>query len=188
MLSDLLQKSRATVLKRWLQLILESYPPDAAAFLLGQRDQFLNPVGYTISTEIEVLYEELLGDMDSERLSKSLDEIVKIRAVQEFSPSQAVDFVFLLKRAIYQELGDTAASPQLHYDLLELEARIDRMALLAFDLYMQRRERIFEIRTRELRDRSGHLVNRLNRIYGGVDQDQEGLGFDASDIERGGAK
>ena len=186
MLSDLLRKSRATVLKRWLELILESYPPDAADFLLGEKDQFLNPVGYTISTEIEAIYQELLGDMDAERLSKSLDDIVKIRAVQEFSPSQAVDFVFLLKRAIHPELGDAAATPQLHRELLDLEARIDRVALLAFDLYMGRRERIFEIRIRELRDRTGHLVERLNRIYGGVDQ--EGLGFDAPDIERGGAK
>ena len=185
MLPDLLQKSRATVVKRWLDLILESYPPDAAEFLLGEKDQFLNPVGYTISTEIEAVYQELLGDMDEERLSKSLDDIVKIRAVQEFSPSQAVDFVFLLKRAIHQELGSMAATPQLHHELLELEARIDRMALLAFDLYMQRRERIFDIRTKELRNRSGHLIERLNRIYGGADQDPEALGFDASDIERG---
>lgn len=185
MLLDLLRKSRATVLKRWLQLIVESYPPEAAEFLLHQSDQFLNPVGYAISSEIEAVYQQLLGEMDTEMLAKSLDGIVRVRAVQEFSPSQAVEFVFLLKRAIRQELKDTAISPRLHQELSELESRIDRMALLAFDLYMQCREKVFEIRARELRQRSGQVLERLSRIYGEVDQGVEGLGFGASDVERG---
>ena len=184
MLSDLLKNSRATVLKRWLELILESYPPGAAEFLLQETDQFLNPVGSTISDETDTIFQQLVGGMDVEILSKSLDEIVKIRAVQEFTPSQAVEFVFYLKRAIAEALGKAVADQHRHEELLEIYGRIDRVALLAFDLYMQRRERIFDIRARELRERSGRLLDRMNKIYGKVDQGLEGLGFGASDMEQ----
>jgi len=58
-------------------------------------------VGYTISQEINVLYEELLqGRVDSDKTATSLDSIIRIRAIQDFSPHEAVSFVFLLKKAI----------------------------------------------------------------------------------------
>ncbi len=187
MLSELLEQHRATILKRWLQLIVESYPPDSSGFLEREGDRFLNPVGYTLSREIEILYQELLGSMDASRLSDSLDNVVKIRAVQDFSPSQAVGFAFQLKNALREQLKGAAGGPQLHEELLELESRIDRVALLAFDLYVQRREKIHQIRTRELRERSERLLERMNRIYGRVDRGLEGPDHGSSDVMRGSA-
>ncbi len=188
MLSKLSQKSRDAILKNWLQMVLESYPPDVAEFLQREQDQFANPVGSAIADGLAGALQELLGGMDAEKLSASLDEIVKIRAIQQFSPSQAVEFVFQLKRAIRQELGDEAADPLLQEELPEFESRIDRVALLAFDIYVRRREKIHDIRTRELRERSGRVLDRLKRIYGGVDLDLEEFGNGASDLERGSAR
>ncbi|MHB1161774.1 MAG: RsbRD N-terminal domain-containing protein [Chloroflexota bacterium] len=195
MLAELIQDNRATLLKRWFQLILEGFSPDAAVFLQQERDPFLNPVGGTISREIEAILDELLRGADADSLSGPLDGIVKIQAVQDVLPSQAVSFVFLLKRAVREALKGVAGSRQLYEELLEFESRVDAAALLAFDLYSQRREKIHEIRTKEIRERSGRFAERINRIYGCQDPDVDGLGChaernrstSADDVKRGSA-
>ncbi len=188
MLLDLLEKNRAALRKRWFDLIVESYAPDVAGFLRREQDPFRNPVGQTLWQETEAVLQELLGGMDGARLSEALDNIVKIRAVQDLSASQAVGFVFLLKKAVRDMLKGNDAGLQPYEGLLEFESRIDRVALLAFDLYMQRRNKIHEIRTRELRDRSGRILERINRIYGTLDRDVEGPDLDGSEVMRGSAR
>jgi hypothetical protein len=46
---------------------------------------------------LPVLTAELLGEMDQARVAGALESIVRIRAVQNFSASESVGFVFLLK-------------------------------------------------------------------------------------------
>ena len=99
-LIDLLKKEKEGILKRWFDLILGTYPPDTAALMQKGKDLFTNPVGSTISEEIEALFKGLLENESSESLSASLNSILKIRSVQDFSPSKAVGFVFLLKLKI----------------------------------------------------------------------------------------
>ncbi|MCL0091586.1 RsbRD N-terminal domain-containing protein, partial [Dehalococcoidales bacterium] len=112
-----------------------------------EKDRFANPVGYTISKEIEVLYEELIDGMNFDKLSTSLDNIIKIRAVQDFSPSQAIAFIFLLKKAVKEELADEIGGNWW----LKFESRIDKLALLAFDIYMKCREKIYQIKVNKVK-------------------------------------
>ena len=60
----------------------------------------------------------------------------------------------LLKKAIREKLKEELQEARVVEELLEFESRIDEMALLAFDVYMQCREKIYQIRTREQRRRS----------------------------------
>jgi len=167
-LTDLLEKHRAAILQRWLQLIVDTYPADTARFLLREKDRFLNPVGYTIAQETAVLLDEIARGQNAERLGNSLDNMLRIRAVQEFPPSEAVVFVFLLKKAVRDELASEPQESRLLAEMLSLESRIDEAALRAFDIYMSRREKIYEIKANEVRRRSEKLMERLNRIYGGA--------------------
>lgn len=66
---------------------------------------------------------------------------MRLRAVQDFTPSQAVGFVYLL-RDILQEQFAAGVPPNV-------QKRIDTTALLAFDLYMKCREEISDIKVRE---------------------------------------
>jgi hypothetical protein len=77
--------------------------------------------------------------------------MIRIRAVQDFLPSKAIGFVFLLKRVIQEELGREVRERGLGEELLDFERQIDDLALLAFDVYMQCREKIFEVRIREVK-------------------------------------
>ncbi|MEW6615159.1 MAG: RsbRD N-terminal domain-containing protein [Thermodesulfobacteriota bacterium] len=164
MLENFLRQKKATILKRWFDMILETYPPDTSRFLKHEKNQFANPVGNTILLEIEDIYEELLRGRDSEKLSDFLDRIIKIRAIQDFSPAQAVAFVFHLKSAIREELGGEICGDHLFEELLEFELRIDKLALLAFNTYMKCREKVYQIRVNEIRNRTFRLLERVNLI------------------------
>lgn len=151
MLVDLLSHKRAAVLKRWFERIIETYPAGAAKFLGQQKDPFGNPVGQTISREIDGLYDQLLQGVNPAEATTCLENILRIRAVQDFSPSQAVGFLFYLKDIIRQEVQAEVREPAAAEAWSALESRIDELALLGFDVYMKCRERIFEIRAKEIK-------------------------------------
>jgi len=85
-LRDLLQREKSTILKKWFDLILETYADDAATLMRKEWDPFSNPVGATISRAIEALFQGLREGADAAALLPSLDSIIKIRSVQDFSP------------------------------------------------------------------------------------------------------
>jgi hypothetical protein len=101
-----------------------------------------------------VLYDGLLADGPADEMRRALDAIVRIRAVQDLSPSAGVGFVFLLKQVIGEQLRGRDADPADRTALAALFGRIDRLALEAFDLFMQCREKIFQLRVREIRGRA----------------------------------
>lgn len=154
MLKELLVKRKSSIVDKWVGMILNSYPSESLNFLKSQKDQFANPVGYTISSNAGKLFDEMIGDADRIRIKELLDDIIRIRAVQEFRPSRAVEFVFSLKEAIRNEIKEETGDTCLDEELVRFESKIDMMALIAFDLYMQSREKIFQIRVNEVKARS----------------------------------
>ena len=164
-LEDLLKQKASHIRKRWVELIIQTYPADSQRFFREQKDRFANPVGTTLSREVESLYHELLHGMDPEKVDSSLDEIVRIRAVQDFSPAGAMSFVFLLKEILREELDqEIKQSPAACEELLTLESRLDDMALRGFDLYVRCREKIYEIRAKEAKNQVSRLLQRAGLL------------------------
>jgi len=164
-LEDLLSQKRTAILEKWFDAILETYPADTSRFLRKQKGRFVNPVGYTIFQGIEGLFEELLQGMDSDKTSLFLDNIIRIRAVQDFSPSQAMAFIFLLKKVIREEIKSEIGENQISEELLIFESKIDKLALLSFDIYMKCREKVYEIKVSETKRMLFGLLKRANLIY-----------------------
>ena len=152
------ERKRA-IAQAWLDMTLCTYPSQSMQFMVDERDRFRNPVGQALKEGIPVLTNALLDETDSERARQALEEIVRIRAVQNFSAREAVGFIFLLKRIFSQELPDD------NKDRLELDRRVDEMALTAFDFYSQCRAKISDIQVSEARRR----VALLQRIYSEVE-------------------
>jgi hypothetical protein len=159
---DLLLHNRSAIVQKWFDQIVKTYPANSQEFIKG-KDPFANPVGSTILQAIEGLYEELLREMDSEKVTKYLDSVIRIQAVQGFSPSQALSFIPSLKGVVREELGEKILGKRLAEELLEFETRVDQLTLLAFDNYMKCREKIYEIRAQELRNRSVEVMERIQR-------------------------
>lgn len=172
-LKNLLSEKRAAILEEWFNIILESYPADTSNFLKQQKNRFANPVGAAISQGINGLFEELLSGKSSDEISPFLDNIIRIRAVQDFTPSKAVSFIFLLKKVIREELEKESLNKHLSDELAAFEAGIDAMAMQAFDIYMKCREKIYDIKANELRSMTFRLLQRANLICELSEQEQE---------------
>jgi hypothetical protein len=161
-LAALLEQNRETILGRWFDLIIKTYPQATSEFLAKQEDQFRNPVGHAIFQGIRPIYDQILAAMDTDELMRGLDGIIRIRSVQEFTPSQAVAFVFQLKTVIRGVTDAQLRRAENWDELAELESRIDRVALLAFEKYTECREKLHELRSNEIRGRTMKLLERVD--------------------------
>jgi hypothetical protein len=97
-----------------------------------------------------------LRGAEPDELTPALDRVVRIRAVQDFEPSVAVGFVFDLKHLLRKTAGEGADGT-----LAELDHRIERLGLCAFDVYMSCREEMWKIRLREIRKQSVGIMERV---------------------------
>lgn len=170
--APLLAAHQKKILKSWFQATIDSYPADTARFLRSQRDPFANPVGQTTYRSLEALLDGLIKGAGPDAITVALDPIIRIRAVQTFTPSMATRFVFALKGIVRQHLapdgGDAGG------EMAELDRRIDEMALAAFDGYMACREKIFELKANESRNQFFGSLKRAGLI---AETKADGPGF-----------
>ena len=151
MLGGPLLGKKAAIGERWLASLLEAYGDDSATFFKQRKNRFANPVGQTYAESSRIILDEILGDMDTSLICTHLDEIIKIRAVQELTPAKALSFVFSLKDAIRDEIGGDVQVAEAAGDLRKIDVRIDQMALFAFDIFVMRREQVYSLRLNEIR-------------------------------------
>jgi hypothetical protein len=157
-ITEILNNKKEAIIRKWIDLILNSYPAAAANFLKLKKNQFDNPIGHTITINAEKIFDELINDCDLEKIKFLLDEIIKIRAVQSFSPSQALGFLFDLKKTVRDEFSAELSEKDIPDELSKLDLLIDQMVLIGFDLYMGSREKVFKIRVNEIKSRSYKAV------------------------------
>jgi hypothetical protein len=162
-LAGILLDRRGALADRWRELVLESYPPESVAFLRQEKDGFRNPVGATIRQAIDTLTGTLTGGDAREGPTAALDAIVRMRAVQNFTPSQTVGFVFLFRRALAEVLREELSGVQAG-ELIALFARLDDLALEAWDRYAACRDQIADLRAREATARTYALLKRAGLL------------------------
>jgi hypothetical protein len=138
-------QTKEAIAEQWLARVLRTYPAQTTRFLAEEADPFRNPVGSTFKQALGILMEELLVGMDHDKVTAALDSILQIRAVQDFTPGRALEFLFQLKGILRSE----QPGPVLEL----LDSRIDELALMAFDLYVKYRERIYEAKANEVKRR-----------------------------------
>jgi len=158
MLKEILNKKKSLIVHSWIESIFNSYPTEAVNFLSSKKNQFSNPIGYTVNTNSEKIFDELINECDFEKIKILLDDIIRIRAVQSFSPSQAVYFLLDLKKAIRDECKTELINKNVSDELSDFELLIDKMLIIGFELYMQAREKVFKIRVNEIKSRSLKVI------------------------------
>lgn len=166
---DLLKQNQKIVKEKWFDQISKTYAERTSQFLTSVEDPFANPVGTTFAANLSDIYDLLVKKADSTEFRKPIEDVVRIRAVQEFSASKAVGWIFLIKPVLrelwhgklYKDAVDYSKSPGALEDLAEFESQIDGLALICFDLYMECREKDYMIKATELRDRSKKFMERV---------------------------
>ena len=163
-LNTLLAQRKTAIVKKWFAATIATYPSDTAKFLKSRKDPFANPVGRTLYKGLEVLFNELLEETDHEAVLSVLDPIIRIRAIQNFSPSQATSFIFFLKDVIRDNIKKEDFQAQLFSELLLFESKIDELGLIAFNLYMNCREKIYELKANEMKNRTFRAFERAGLV------------------------
>jgi len=143
-------KYKSQIANDWFAILAGTYPPDTARFLKTNKDAFSNPVGGTSRQALEGVLDALLTDADPETLTHQLEALIRIRAVQTmFTPSQATAFILDLKKVVRRALKRDLQDADIQAQLLAFEARIDRLLLIAFDIFVRCREKIYSMRATE---------------------------------------
>ncbi|MHC4128310.1 MAG: RsbRD N-terminal domain-containing protein [Planctomycetota bacterium] len=162
-LADLLRDRRDAIVERWLEDVLSMYPAAAAGAFTRRKDPFANPVGNSLRTGTAGIFDALLDGMDTATIRRHLDEIIRIRAVQQLEAAQAVGFVFRLKDAVRAVLGPLNGDPGLPAELAEFERQVDEIALVAFAIFVECREQVCELRVNEVKRQVPWVMERQSR-------------------------
>ena len=170
-LEKLLVKKRDAIVADWFDLVSKTYAPDTAQFLKKNKDPFTNPIGGYLSKGLAGLFDQLISGLDQESVRPLLDPIVRVRAIQNFSPSKAIAFVLIIKNIVRKHLAIDSKNKRLIIELLEFEDRVDAMSLFAFDIYIQCREKIFELKANEEKERVFKAFKRAGLIQEVPEQD-----------------
>ena len=141
------------ILETWLRATAGSYPAETARHLLDEPDPFRNPVGTAMRETLPVLLDAVLDRVPFDAASAPLERLVRIRAMQDFTPGQAVAFLLNLIPLLRESHSSDAVR-------IETEDRIHRLALAAFDKYAACREQAHAIQLKELRRRT-YVLDRL---------------------------
>ncbi len=155
-LNSLLSENKSKIFEEWLDLAVRAYPPETASFIKSKSNRFANPVGYNFSAAMEGVLDYMAGRKTAQEVLDALEGLVKIKAVQNFSASQAVRFIFLLKEVVRNHAGGPSE------ELLEFESRVDEMAMVCFDFYMRSREKLYDMKASELRNMHYRLLEKAN--------------------------
>jgi hypothetical protein len=159
---SILGERRGAVLERWRELIRAADGRAGTSLPTRGSDPFHDPMGVALHKGTAAILEALLGDGEPEAARPGVDEIVRVRSVQELTPSQALGFVFLLRRALHEAAGDSGDAAEWR----SLDSRIDAISLQAFEAYVACRERVFDIRVREAARANSVLLRRARLLAG----------------------
>ncbi len=141
-----LQEYRNEIVDRWVEYAINTYPPKSAGFFSKQMDPFLNPIGNILRRELSNIFDEILRERASEDINEYVDAIVRFRAVQDFSPSDAVKIFWGIKEIVEEVVG---VEEEEFEEVLEFHRRVDSLCFLAFDIFMKCREKLWELKTKE---------------------------------------
>ncbi len=153
MVKELLSDKKQAIVGNWIQSIFDTYPAETSDFLRLQKNQFSNPVGHIIAEAAEKIFDAVISGNQVLEIKILLNDIIKVRAVQDFLPSKAAGFIFSLKDIIKNEVQDSIKDKKSFNEFCDLLACVDRVALTAFDLYSEAREKVYQLRMNDLKNK-----------------------------------
>ena len=122
------------------------------------KGQFTDPISYNIEKNTAAIFKWLIKATDDNDLAEALEEICRLRAVQNSKPSEALGFIGALKQVIHRTLTSGKLIRSNTDDLIDVDERIDKIAWQAFDFYCACQAQIYELRVNEIKRMYGRVV------------------------------
>ena len=150
---------KKVLVEQWINAVFGTYPLETTGFLRTRQDQFTNPVGEITVTVAGHLYDAMAGEhVLADQVQQALERFVRLRSVQDFPPSQGLGVLYVFKQLLRETLLPLFEKAGRVGDYLDAEARLDTLALMAFDMYLSSRETLAEQRIKEIRDQHAQIV------------------------------
>jgi len=146
-----IQDKQQSILSRWVPAALGDFCHNEPLTVHRGKDRFSDPLGYAIASNAEAILQWLINDEPDTDLGKPLEAICRIKAVQDYRPSESLHFIFDLKTIIRECLAGEIDVSQYAEELWEVDRRIDDMALMAFDLFGACRNQIYQLQAEEIK-------------------------------------
>jgi len=156
-LVEALHNNRYKIVDKWVEYTLSTY--ESSSFFKQEKDAFSNPVGGAVRTALKTLFSLLAKGEDAETFKEPLSQMMHLRSVQDFSPSQAVAPLNAVKHITRDILASDKETKDLVAELYDFEFAVDLAMLAAFDLYMECREKIYQVRIDEIKSGSHILTD-----------------------------
>jgi hypothetical protein len=156
-LAEGFRNHREKIVNKWVEYTLSTYI--SSGFFVKEHDKFANPVGGNIREALGTLFQLISKGADSKEFTPSLEQIMSIRSVQEFTPSQAIAPLNAVKHITREVFAADKERKHLVDELYDFEFTVDLAVLAAFDIYMQFRERLYQVRINEIRTGSHILTD-----------------------------
>ncbi|MCP4341856.1 MAG: hypothetical protein GY799_23975 [Desulfobulbaceae bacterium] len=156
-LAEGFRNHREKIVNKWVEYTLSTYV--SSGFFVKEHDKFANPVGGNIREALGTLFQLISKGADSKEFTPSLEQIMSIRSVQEFTPSQAVAPLNAVKHITREVFAADKERKHLVDELYDFEFAVDLALLSAFDIYMQYRERLYQVRINEIKSGSHILTD-----------------------------
>ncbi|MBW1649985.1 MAG: RsbRD N-terminal domain-containing protein [Deltaproteobacteria bacterium] len=163
-LISFLKENKENILKKWFKYVSETYQTNTSNFLINKKDPFANPVGSAIMKGLSAILDAVCGLVDKKELPPFIDPVIRIRAVQSFSPSESIGFILFLKDIIREKFYKERNKENFIKELLAIETQIDEIIFIAFGIYTECREKINDIKANELKDRTYKAFERAGLV------------------------
>jgi hypothetical protein len=152
--NSLLAKKRQ-ILSKWQSLAMSSY---ASHNLLNGKTgtgRFTDPISYVTIENTTRLYDLLISEVNDVDYLAPLEEICRLRAVQDIQPSSALSFIPALKQLVREELADEIGKGLFSDELENLDKHIDNINAMAVNTYSGCIARINQVRINEMKRLNG---------------------------------
>lgn len=159
-LRDFLEEKKEIILDRWLDRILEDYPPEARSFFRKNKSLFSNPIGVTLRKGMEGILDQILRPLRVEEARVILEPVMKVRAVEKLPPDQGMRFILPLGEVVSEIMREENRKNLSAQGWIEFHSRINWFALLGRNLYSECREKVNQLRVKESGKRAGEVQGR----------------------------
>ncbi|MDD3816450.1 MAG: RsbRD N-terminal domain-containing protein [Desulfocapsaceae bacterium] len=157
LLEELLIDRKGEILDSWVDQVLATYPADAAHIFKKGKDQFANPISFSVKSSLWEVYVLLFEKNEPEKIVAALEQLVQIRAVQTFNPSEAVSMAYILKKVVKDFCRKDKVADLAGWQAFE--ERVDVLAYTMFDMYVACRERLYQTRIAEIKSGSNIITD-----------------------------
>ena len=102
-LAEALRGHKEKIVEQWVDYTLSTYK--SSKFFRREGNKFANPVGGETKEALEALFLLLANNAEPQDFVEPVEKIMRMRAIQDFAPSQAVSPIHAVKHITREVLA-----------------------------------------------------------------------------------